>query len=139
MTDVNTSLIKAYYDAIKTLGYPTYEGEEPDNLTDKVYIVISDVTNTDASTQSTSDTNSSIQVTINTWELEYNTSKTVNTVAGQIFGVIKALPTDTLALAGMQMCSLRVGTDTTTRPVSLAGRKFILRVIIFQQNIFIFT
>lgn len=137
MTDVNTPLLKAYYDALKTLGYPVYEGEEPDNVTDKAYIVISDVNNTDASTKNSSDTNSTIQIAINTWELKYNTAKTVNTVAAAVFSVIKPTPNHVLTIPGMQMLNLSVQTDRTIRDGQLGGRNYIRRIIIFKQHIFI--
>lgn len=141
MTDVNTPLIKAYYDALKVLPYKVYEGEEPDNIQDQVYLVISDVFNRETSTKNSSDTNSTIQIGIYSWEHKYNTAKTVNTVAAAVYSVLKPEPNTTLSLAasGMQLLNMRVIVDRTERIGELAGRKYINRIIVFQQDIFIFT
>lgn len=138
MTDVNTPLIKAYFDAISALGYPVWEGEEPNDTLDKVYIVISDVVNNETSAKNASQTNSSIQVAINTWELGYNTSETVNTVAGLIFQAVHPVPQSTLlADSGIKIITTTVPTDITDRPVILAGRKYIRRTLIFSHYIYI--
>ena len=68
MKDINNPLIKAYYDAIAATGYPVYEGEEPDNELAKLYVVISDVTSSDASTKNSTDVSAQIQITVNSWE-----------------------------------------------------------------------
>lgn len=51
MIDINTPILKAYYNAIDALGIPVYEGEEPDDVLDKIYVVISDVSSNDVSTK----------------------------------------------------------------------------------------
>lgn len=139
MNDINTPLLKVYFNALSGLPYPVYEGEEPDDLTDQVYIVISDVNSTEASTKNTSDTSSSIQIAIHTWEEKYNTSLSVNTAAGLVFAAIKPTSNSVLDMTAdnMQMLNLRVTNDRVDRLVELAGRKYISRYIIFQQDIFI--
>jgi len=81
MQDINNPLIKAYYEAISPLGYPVYEGEEPDNELAKIYVVISDVTSSDASVKKGIRHQAQIQVTVNSWEVKYNNVKAMNTVA----------------------------------------------------------
>ena len=139
MTDVNTPLLQAYYDALKVLPYPVYEGEEPDDILDQVYIVLSDVNSTDFSTKTNSGTRSNIQVGIYTWENKYNTALTVNGVAAEIFSILKPDSNSVLTLSGMQMTNMGVLSDRTERIGELAGRKYINRIIIFKQDIFIFN
>ena len=140
MRDINNSLIKAYYQAIKPLGYPVFEGEEPDDILDKIYIVISDVSSNDTSTKNSSDVNASIQITINSWELKYNNSKNLNTVAGLILTAIKPTPNAVLDLSAsnLQMMNLNVQNDVVQNYGKLAGRVYISRNIIFSQDIFIY-
>jgi mannose/fructose/N-acetylgalactosamine-specific phosphotransferase system component IIB len=138
--DINNTLIKAYYDALKPLGYPVYEGEEPDDTLDKMYIVISDVTSNDTSTKNSTDVNAQIQITINSWELKYNNSKSLNIAAGDVLTAIKPTPNAVLDLSvgGMQMMNLNVQNDNLQNYGKLAGRVYISRNIIFQQDIFIY-
>jgi hypothetical protein len=138
--DINNTLIKAYYDALSPLGYPVYEGEEPDDVLDKMYIVISDVTSNDTSTKNSTDVNAQIQITINSWELKYNNSKSLNIAAGDVLTAIKPTPNAVLDLSagGMQMMNLNVQNDNLQNYGKLAGRVYISRNIIFQQDIFIY-
>lgn len=140
MKDINNTLIKAYYDALSPLGYPVYEGEEPDDVLDKMYIVISDVTSNDTSTKNSTDVNAQIQITINSWELKYNNSKSLNIAAGDVLTAIKPTPNAVLDLSagGMQMMNLNVQNDNLQNYGKLAGRVYISRNIIFQQDIFIY-
>lgn len=140
MRDVNNPLIKAYYQAIEPLGYPVFEGEEPDDILDKIYIVISDVSSNDTSTKNSSDVNANIQITINSWELKYNNSKALNTVAGLILTAIKPTPNAVLDLSAsnLQMMNLNVQNDVVQNYGKLAGRVYISRNIIFSQDIFIY-
>ena len=138
MKDINNPLIKAYYDALVPLGYPVFEGEEPDNTTSEMYIVISDVSSNDTSTKSSSDVNAQIQVTINSWKVKYNNSKDMNIAAGLVLETIKPSPNAVLDLPSMQMLNLSVVNDRTQNYGKLAGRVYISRQIIFQQDIFIY-
>ena len=139
MQDINNPLIKAYYDVLVQGSYPVYEGEEPDDVADKIYIVISNVSSSDSSTKSSSDVDAQIQVTINSWEEKFNNSKALNTAASEVLFSIKPTPNAVLDLSGdnMQMLNLFVQNDRTQDYGHLAGRVYISRQIIFGQNIFI--
>ena len=139
MVDVFTPVLMAYYDALSGLGYPVYQGEEPDDELAPAYIVISDLSSQDASTQSSSDLAATIQINIHTWENKYNTAVTANTIAGLVYDAIKPQPTHVLDVAGMQMLCQQVVTDRLERVGELGGRKYISRIIIIQSNLFIFT
>lgn len=138
MKDVNNILFKAYYDAIKTLGYPTFEGEEPDNLTDKAYIVLNDINSTETSTKTSSQTQSDLQVTINTWDNQYVSSLSANNIADLIFDIVKPLPQSTFtAGSGISIITTKVTSDRTVRYGSLGDRKYLSRIIIFSHYIYI--
>ncbi len=136
MTDVNTPLLKAYYDALKVLPYPVHEGEEPDNYTEKVYLVISDVTNNDASTKHSANTRSLIQVSIHTWENKNNSSLTANSVAKQVVEIINPTPQSTLTLEGVQCLTTKLENDRTNRISDVSGRKYVSRILIFSHYIY---
>lgn len=139
MIDINTPILKAYYNAIDALGIPVYEGEEPDDLLDKIYVVISDVSSNDVSTKSSFDFNCNIQLSIHSWEYKYVNSSTLNTTVGQILQAIKPDVNSVFDLSadGMQMTDLKLAQDVTQRLGILGERKFITRILIFTQNIFI--
>lgn len=140
MKDIANPLIKAYYDTISPLGYPVYEGEEPDDEEAKIYIVISDVSSSDASTKNSSDVSAQIQVTINSWEIKYNNSKALNIAAGVILEAIKPDSNAVLDLSSsnMQMLNLSHTDGPGTNYGKLGGRVYISRQIIFNQDIFIY-
>lgn len=135
MLDINNPLIKAYYDAILPLGYPVYEGEEPDDELAKIYIVISDVTATDASVKKGIRHNAQIQITVNSWEVKYNNSKAMNTTAGQILTAVYADPITALQPTGVEIITTELANDNTTQYGKLAGRVYISRNLIFSHII----
>lgn len=145
MTDVNTPLIKAYFDALTgnitmpVTGDPVdvWEGEEPDNPQARGYIVISDVIGSDNSAKTCAYTNTSIQIGIYTWELQSNTAKTANDLARQIFALVNPTPVSTLLAPGIQIVTTKLTTDRTDRVGKLAGRKYINRFLIFSHYIYI--
>ena len=139
MRDVNSALLQAYYEVINGLSIPVYEGEEPDDVKDKIYSVISDVTNVENSTDNSSDTTSTIQITVNSWEYKYNNSKNLNTVSNQILSAIKPDSKSVLDLSlyGIQMLNLNVQTDRTERYGEVGGKIFISRILVFKQFLFI--
>jgi hypothetical protein len=139
MIDINTPLLRAYYTAIDALNIPVYEGEEPDDVLDKIYCVVSDVTSQDVSTKSSFDFNCSIQISIHSWEYKYVNSSALNTTVGNILNAIKPDVNSVfdLSASGLQMTDLKLSQDITQRLGTLGERKFITRILIFTQNIFI--
>ena len=140
MRDVNSALLQAYYEVINGLSIPVYEGEEPDDVKSKIYCVISDVTNIENSTDNSSDTTSTIQITINSWEYKYNNSKNLNTAANQILEAIKPNSKSVLDLSlyGIQMLNLNLQTDRTERYGEVGGKIFISRILVFKQFLVVF-
>lgn len=141
MKDINTSLLTAYYNAISALNISVYEGEEPDDVKDKIYAVLSDVINVESSTSNSSDTSTTIQISIHSWEYKYNNSKNLNTAVDQILQAIKPDSNAVLDLSsyGLQMMNLNIQTDRTERFGEIGGKIFISRILIFQQDIFVIS
>lgn len=145
MKDINTILQTAYYNAITTAlaadSIQVYEGEEPDDLTDKLYVVLSDIQTVDQSTKNSSDVNASIQVSIHSWEFKYNNATALNECAGKIIEAICGSPDTNFDLSadGVQVMNTKIQNDRTERLGELAGRKFITRIITFEQDIFIYN
>jgi hypothetical protein len=141
MKDVNTAILTAYYEIVNGLSIPVYEGEEPDDLKDKIYCVISDATSTETSTDNSSDVNLTVQLSVHSWEYKYNNSKTLNTTVGSILEAIKPTSTSVLDLSsfGLQMMNLSLQTDRTDRMGELGGKVFISRILIFKQDIFVIS
>ncbi len=135
MKDFNTSLLKAYYSAINALDIPVYEGEEPDDVLDKIYCVLSDVTNQDVSTKSSFDFNCSIQISIHSWEYKYVNSTELNEKVNLILGAIKPEKISTLIADGVQVSTTKLTQDITQRLGILGERKFISRILIFNHLI----
>lgn len=129
----------AYYNVIRALDLPVYEGEEPDDIKDKIYVVLSDATSIETSTDNSSDVNTTLQVSIHSWEYKYNNSKLLNEATGQILEAIKPTSTSVLDLSGdgLQMLNLSVQTDRTERIGEMGGKVYISRVLVFKQDIFI--
>jgi hypothetical protein len=141
MRDVNSAILEAYYEVINGLDIPVYEGEEPDDVKDKIYCVISDATSTETSTDTSSDVNLTIQLSIHSWEYKYNNSKTLNNVVGSIIEAIKPTSTSVLDLSpfNLQMLNLSLQTDRTDRLGEIGGKVFISRILIFKQDIFVIS
>jgi hypothetical protein len=139
MKDINSALLQVYYEAINSLNIPVYEGMEPDDVTYKLYAVLSDVVSNETSTKSSSDVQATIQISFHSWEHKYNNSKALNLAIGNFLELIKATPNQSFNMSsfGMQMLNLSLQTDRTDRIGNLDGRVYISRILIFKQDIFI--
>jgi hypothetical protein len=141
MRDVNSALLQAYYQVIDGLNIPVYEGEEPDDIKDKIYCVLSDAISIEQSTDNSTDLLTTIQVSVHSWEYKYNNSKNLNFTVDSILQAIKPTSTSVLDLnlSGLQMMNLQVQTDRTERFGEIGGKIFISRILIFKQNIFVIS
>jgi hypothetical protein len=138
MKDINSPLLKAYFSVIDNLDIKVYEGEEPDNVADKIYVVLSNITSNETSTKSSIDVNATIQVSIHSWESKYNNSKNLNIAVGQILDAIKPSSNSVLDLSefGLEMLNLTKQSDSTQNLGNLNGRVYISRILVFKQDIF---
>lgn len=141
MIDINSSLMQAYYEIIDSLNIPVYEGQEPDDIKDKIYCVISDVVSSERSTDNSDDLQTTIQITLHSWEYKYNNSKQLNQTANLILQNIKPNSNSVLDLStfGLQMMNLLIQTDRTERYGEIDGRVYISRIFIFKQDIFVIS
>ena len=141
MRDINTALLQAYYQVIDGLNIPIYEGEEPDDIKDKIYCVMSDAISVEKSTDNSSDVQTTIQISVHSWEYKYNNSKNLNFAVDSILQAIKPTSTSVLdlSLAGLQMMNLTIQTDRTERYGEIGGKVFISRILIFKQDIFVIS
>jgi hypothetical protein len=139
MRDVNSDITQAYYEVINNLNIPVYQGEEPDNVKDKIYVVISAISSNEKSTKNSSDMELTIQLTINSWDYKYNNTKSLNTAVNQILSAIKPEQNSVLDLSsfGLQMLNLSIQTNIEQDYGRLVDRTYVTRVIIFKQHIFI--
>ena len=141
MRDINSALLQAYYEVIDDLDIPVFEGEEPDDVKHKIYAVLSDVINIESSTDNSSDTTTTIQISVHSWEYKYNNSKTLNSAVDDIIQAIKPTSTSVLDLSpyNLQMMNLTIQTDRTERFGEIGGKIFISRILVFKQNIFVIS
>lgn len=146
MIDINNALHKAYYDLLKdalpipaSTGFvPVYEGEEPDNVQDPIYVVIGSVSNSDNSTQRCVGTITTIQIGVYGWALKYggNARKYTNLVAGSILQLVSPNPPNSLVVPGIGVIGTKVQSDVEQNLSPLAGRKFCNRILIFSHYIY---
>jgi len=138
MKDINSPLLKAYFSVIDALNIKVYEGEEPDDVGDKIYVVLSNITSNETSTKSSIDANATIQVSVHSWEYKYNNSKNLNTKVGLILNAIKPDSNSVLDLSefGLEMLNLTKQSDSTQNLGNLNGRVYISRILVFKQDIF---
>lgn len=139
MRDINTALLTAYYSALSGVGVPIYEGEEPDDVKDPIYIVMSDAVGLEQSTKNSTDVQYTLQLSIHSWKYKYNNSSDLNDVTSAVFQAIKPDSNSVLDLSGdgLQMMNLQVQTDRTERIGEMGGRVYISRILIFKQDIFV--
>lgn len=142
MKDINNSLIKAYYLALQynvtnqaSVVVEVYEGEEPDDLLASEYIVITDVSDTDASNKGCTGHDARVQITINTWKTKYVNKKELNYISGQILELIMPTPQSTLQADGIQIVTTTLNGSNDLDYGVLANRKFISRNLIFSHLI----
>jgi len=138
MKDINSALLQVYYEAINSLNIPVYEGMEPDDVRDKLYVVLSDVTSNETSTNNSSDVQATIQISFHSWEHKYNNSKDLNLAVGSFLELIKSTSNQCFDMSSfdLQMLNLSLQTDRTDRIGNLDGRVYISRILIFKQDIF---
>jgi hypothetical protein len=140
--DINNPLIKAYYTALQnnvvnqlSTVVEVYEGEEPDDLLSSEYIVITDVSDTDASNKGCTGHDARVQITINTWKTKYVNKKELNYIAGQILELIMPTPQSTLQADGIQIVTTTLNGSNDIDYGILANRKFVSRNLIFSHLI----
>lgn len=143
MKDVNFPLRKIYFAALSSLSYNStdikvFYQKAPDNITDTIFVVYSGINNSDVSSKQKSDTDTSILVTIHTYEPKYNDGRAADDVAQQIFTAIypdKQNRPD-LSADGLQIVNTRLQSDFTTNYNVSGARETLARALTFSHRIF---
>ena len=137
MIDINYSLRTAYYTALNGIaGVPVFYNMVPPTVSPTDYIVFRSITNSDASTMNSSDTDTQITVEIQTFEDGLNSGLSADMIAREVFNRILPNPGATLTLDGAQMVSTRLLNDITQPPVAQGNRMYVSRFLTFGHKIF---
>lgn len=138
MIDINYSLRIAYYTALNGIaGVPVYYNMVPPNTSPDQYIIYRSITNTDASTLSSSDINCQVTVEIQTFEDGLNSGLKADMAAREVFNRILPNQGAVLTLDGAQMISSRLLNDVTQPPITQGNRMYVSRFITFGHKIFL--
>lgn len=143
MKDVNYPLQKAYLTALSGITYngvavPVYYQSLPDDVQPDNYIIFGPVSNNDTSTKTTADTDSSMRVTIHSFQFKYNTGEAINNIAGQVFAAIYPYPNYNIDLSmyGFQVVRTEMISDNTLDYNLINTRAYIDRIIIFRHDVY---
>lgn len=139
MKDINYPLRKAYNTALETVGIPVYYQFAPNDENSTAYIVFSGIDSNDASTKSSADTDTVIEVRIHTRQDGYINGNSADTYAGLVYDAVYSTQNQVFDLSadGLQMVSTRVQSDNTLDYGVLNNQIFIDRIITFKHKIFI--
>jgi hypothetical protein len=143
MKDVNYPLRKAYFAALTGITYsgtpvPVYYNELPIELQTTppaYYIIFSGVSSNDISTKATSDTQTSMSVSVFTKGDLTNGGIACDNIADQVYDAIYPNTQAVLAMTGFQMLSTRLASDNQSH-FTIDQSKFVDRTIIFTHKIF---
>ncbi len=137
MIDTNYSLRIAYMAALAGInGVPVFYNELPPNVSPQSYIVFRSITNNDASTRNSSDTNTNVTVEIHTWDDGLNNGLSADLIAREVMNRIYPNSQAVLDLDGAQMVWTRMVSDNTQSFSNQQNRTYIIRFITFKHNIF---
>ena len=139
MIDVNYSLRIAYQTALNECipGVVAFYGAVPATVSPDTYIIIRSITNTDASTMNSSDTDTTVTVEIQTWTDGSNSGLTADLIAREVFNRVLPNPSGILTADGMQIVSTRLLNDVSPPPISQANRVYQSRVLTFGHKIYL--
>lgn len=137
MIDINYSLRIAYQTALSGIaGVPVFYQTVPSNISPQNYIVFRSITNNDASTVNSSDTNTTIVIEIHTWNDNLNNGLSADMVAREVFNRIYPNRQFNLTIDGAQIVQTQLSNDTTQNFSNNQNRSYISRFLTFRHNIF---
>lgn len=142
MKDVNYALRKAYFAALTGIVYNSntikvFSGEAPDDITDKQYIVFAGINSSGAGNKTTPGTQTSITVSIYTFEDGYNNGNAADYLAGEILQRIYPSRQFHLDLSadGIACVTTQLQSDVVQDYGVESGRKYIDRNLVFNHNL----
>lgn len=141
MKDVNWELRKAYTTALAGITYnsnpvPVFYQNAPDDVTAKNYIVFSGISNGDSSTLNSSDTTTSIRVSIYTYNEKINAGRAADDLAGIVLSRIYPNPQFNLTLEGFQVTSTRLSGDSSQDFSMVNQKTYINRFLTFRHQVY---
>ena len=137
MIDLNYSIRVAYYSALSGItGVPVYYQSVPNDVSPQNYIVFRSITNNEASTKNSSDTNTTVTVEIHTFQDVNNPGLNNDTIARDVYNRIYANGQFNLTIDGGQIVHTMLSSDDTQDFVMNGGRAYISRFITFKHKIF---
>lgn len=143
MRSVNYSLRKAYFAALTGFTFdsnpvPVYYLQAPDNVTDSNYIVFSGLSSNDVSSKHKADTQTSIRVTIHTFNGKANSGEAADALANDVLQAIYPNSTFNLDLSAdnFQIVTTKLDGDYTQDYTILTNRVYVDRILTFTHRIF---
>ncbi len=137
MIDINYSLRNYYAAALSGINdYPVFYNQVPQGISPKQYILFRSITNNDASTHNSNDTNTSITVEIHTWADGQNSGLNADIGAREVYNRIYPNPQSGFDIDGAQVVTTSITNDVTQNFTNNQNRTYISRYITFKHNIF---
>lgn len=144
MKDTNWPLRKVYNTRLAGITYNTisvraFYQKAPNDISDNYYIVFAGINNTDVSSKQKADTETSMMVTIHTFEQTYNDGRAADSIAGSIFTALYADPQAAkpdMSADGLQIVTTRLSGDQTQTYNIQGAREYLDRVLTFTHRIY---
>lgn len=138
MKDVNTILQQKIFELLQPVtGCPVYYKYLPSVIETNAYMLITTITNVDASTMQTSNTDTTVQISIYTRDSQANPGKLANDIAAVVYAALYPNRQQTIGLEpDFQNCSVALVNDTSPDAISTGNYVFINRFLTFRFNIY---
>jgi hypothetical protein len=137
MKNVNPILLETIYNLlVPVVACPVYYKYLPATISSNIDISLNAVSHTDVSTQSTSDTETSVVIGIYSEERQGNPGQLVNDVATIVYDTIYPNRTAVLTIPGFQNVSITMVNDIEQDALIAQGFVSINRFITFRFNIY---
>ena len=138
MRDINYDLRKAYFSELSGI---TYEGNSvavyynriPDTYSTDLVIVFSGIQNSDLSTKNSDDTDTTINVSVITDGIKYNSGAACDYIAGQ---VMERIVNKSLDMGNNQMVTSTLNNDITQDFTIDGSIERVERILTFRHMIF---
>jgi hypothetical protein len=117
---------------------PAFFAFKPDDIEVKNYIIFGQINNNDTSTKDTSDTSTTIQVTIFTFDEKGNDGEAVDAIANEVLQIIYPDRHNRLDLStgNLQVTNTELSNDFTQDYGQQADRLYLDRTITFRHTIY---
>lgn len=140
MIDINIPLRTAYITALTGLQYnttsvPVYYQNAPSRDDLKYYVIMSPVVSIGNGDKGFNQTATTMQLSITTWEEQYNDGLAADTIAGLILNIIYPTPQARLVLSAGYNTQIELISDNTTQFKRQDQRNYINRILLFRHQI----